>query len=91
MPVSFRIFKLVSARPLTHPSLHAQEVGWYDREGNSSGVLSSKLSADALAVKGQFGDTMGALAQNLVTIVGGYVSPTERLLLSSRCALHFPV
>jgi hypothetical protein len=39
-------------------------VGWYDREGNSSGVLSSKLSADALAVKGQFGDTMGALAQN---------------------------
>jgi hypothetical protein len=40
-----------------------QEVGWYDEDRNSSGVLSSKLSADALAVKGQFGDTMGLLTQ----------------------------
>ena len=40
-----------------------QEVGWYDEERNSSGVLASKLSSDALAVKGQFGDTMGLLTQ----------------------------
>ena len=40
-----------------------QEVGWYDEDRNNSGVLTSKLSADALAVKGQFGDTMGLLTQ----------------------------
>jgi hypothetical protein len=38
-------------------------VGWYDQDRNSSGVLTSKLSSDALAVKGQFGDTMGLLTQ----------------------------
>lgn len=40
-----------------------QEVGWYDEETNNSGVLTSKLSSDAMAVKGQFGDTMGLLTQ----------------------------
>lgn len=35
----------------------------YDEERNNSGVLTSKLSADALAVKGQFGDTMGMITQ----------------------------
>ena len=54
-------------------ALLRQEVGWYDDERNSSGVLTSKLSADALAVKGQFGDTMGMLTQNVVTLVAGYV------------------
>ena len=38
-----------------------QEVGWYDEDRNSSGVLTSKLSADALSVKGQFGDSIGLL------------------------------
>ena len=46
--------------PLLRP---LQEVGWFDEDRNSSGVLSSKLSSDALAVKGQFGDTMGLLTQ----------------------------
>ena len=42
---------------------HTQEVGWFDEDRNSSGVLTSKLSSDALAVKGQFGDTMGMMTQ----------------------------
>ena len=50
-------------RVLMMRALLRQEVGWYDQEKNSSGVLTSKLSADALAVKGQFGDTMGLLTQ----------------------------
>ena len=50
-------------RVLMMRALLRQEVGWYDDERNSSGVLTSKLSADALAVKGQFGDTMGLLTQ----------------------------
>ncbi|GAB4820940.1 hypothetical protein N2152v2_007986 [Parachlorella kessleri] len=60
-------------RLLMFAALLRQEVGWYDEEKNSSGVLSSKLSADALAVKGQFGDSMGMVTQNLVTLIGGLV------------------
>jgi len=48
-------------RVLMLRALLRQEIGWYDDDRNSSGVLASKLSADALAVKGQFGDTMGML------------------------------
>lgn len=59
-------------RVLTMTALMRQEVGWFDRPVNNSGVLSSKLSTDALAVKGQFGDSMGLIAQNIVTFVGGY-------------------
>ena len=40
-----------------------QEIGWFDDEKNSSGVLTTKLSTDAMAVKGQFGDSMGLLTQ----------------------------
>lgn len=40
-----------------------QELGWYDEDKNNSGVLINKLSSDALAIKGQFGDTMGMLTQ----------------------------
>eukprot|EP00887_Chlorella_sp_A99_P002677 scaffold6.g2677.t1 len=63
----------VRVRVMLMRALMKQEVGWYDEERNSSGVLTSKLSADALAVKGQFGDTMGMLTQNLVTLVAGLV------------------
>lgn len=50
-------------RVLMMRALLRQEIGWYDDERNSSGVLTSKLSSDALAVKGQFGDTMGLVTQ----------------------------
>jgi ATP-binding cassette subfamily B (MDR/TAP) protein 1 len=54
-------------------ALMRQEIGWYDEEKNSSGVLATKLSSDSLAVKGQFGDTMGLLTQNIVTLVAGLI------------------
>jgi len=60
-------------RVLMMAALLRQEVGWYDDERNNSGVLTSKLSADAMAVKGQFGDTMGLITQNLVTLVAGFI------------------
>ena len=53
-------------------ALLRQDVGWYDDDTNSSGVITSKLSSDALAVKGQFGDTMGLITQNIVTLIAGY-------------------
>ena len=61
-----------STRTKVHPAA-SQEVGWFDEDRNSSGVLASKLSSDALAVKGQFGDTMGLLTQ-----VGGVLQRMAR-------------
>jgi ATP-binding cassette, subfamily B (MDR/TAP), member 1 len=60
-------------RVLTMQSLLRQEVGWYDKQENSSGVLTSQLGADALDVRGQLGDTAGLLTQNLVTFISGIV------------------
>jgi ATP-binding cassette subfamily B (MDR/TAP) protein 1 len=60
-------------RVLTMQALLRQEVGFFDEEKNSSGVLTSKLTTDAMAVKGQFGDSMGLITQNFVTLVGGLV------------------
>ena len=60
-------------RVLMMTALMRQEIGWFDEEKNSSGVLSTKLSTDAMAVKGQFGDTMGLITQNLVTLVAGLI------------------
>ncbi|KAI8112886.1 hypothetical protein M9434_004206 [Picochlorum sp. BPE23] len=60
-------------RVLTLTALLKQEIGWFDDEKNSSGVLTTKLSTDAMAVKGQFGDSMGLLTQNTVTLVAGLI------------------
>ena len=56
-------------RVLTMEALLRQEIGWFDDEKNASGILSTKLNTDAMAVKGQFGDSMGLITQNAVTLV----------------------
>jgi ABC transporter transmembrane region len=43
-----------------------QDIGWFDRDENSSGAIASRLSQDALNVKGAVGDQMGLILQNLV-------------------------
>ena len=60
-------------RVLMMAALLKQEVGFFDKESNSSGALTSRLSSDAMAVRGQFGDTMGLVVQNLTTLVAGLV------------------
>ncbi len=64
-------------------------MGWYDEDRNASGVLASKLSSDALAVKGQFGDTMGLLTQVGTdrTLVGMPSTCSERIWV---CSLALP-
>ncbi len=52
-----------------------QELGWFDREENASGALSSRLSADTAAIRGAFGDQLGLMVQNLVTFAGGSPVP----------------
>ena len=60
-------------RVMMMEALLKQEVAFFDRDANSSGALTSKLSSDAMAIRGQFGDTMGLVVQNLVTMVAGLV------------------
>jgi len=60
-------------RVLMMAALLRQEVGFFDKESNSSGALTSRLSSDAMAVRGQFGDTMGLLVQNLTTLAAGLI------------------
>jgi len=50
-----------------------QEVGWYDKEENSSGAIAGRLSTDTLSIRGAVGDQLGLIIQNLVTIIGAYV------------------
>lgn len=50
-----------------------QEVSFFDKEENSSGALSSRLSTDTASIRGAVGDQLGLLCQNLVTFAAGYI------------------
>lgn len=56
-------------RKLILGSLLRQDIGWYDQDQNSSGVLAGQISSDTLAIKGQFGDAMGLLFQVRLCII----------------------
>jgi ABC-type bacteriocin/lantibiotic exporter with double-glycine peptidase domain len=49
------------------------EVGWFDKDENTSGNLTSRLSVDAPSVRGAVADVMGVVVQNVVTLVAGYL------------------
>lgn len=49
------------------------EVAWFDKDENTSGALTSRLSADAPAVRGAVADSMGITVQNLTTFVVAYI------------------
>jgi len=50
-----------------------QEIGWFDREENSSGILATRLSTDSSHVRGAVGDTVGLLTQNFFSLLTGYI------------------
>ena len=60
-------------RKLLFGAILRQEVGWFDRESNNSGSLSSLLSNEAQYVKGAVADVIGLLLQNLTTLAFGYL------------------
>lgn len=53
-------------------SMLHQEVGWFDRDENSSGVLTSKLATEAAHIRGAVGDTIGLMLQNMLCLAFGY-------------------
>lgn len=49
------------------------EVGWFDEPENSSGVIGSRLSADAATIRALVGDALAQLVQDLSAAVVGLV------------------
>lgn len=66
-------------------SLLKQEIGFFDETQNTSGALTSRLSADTALVSGVLGPQMGSAFQSLVTLVVGMIvafTASWRLALS---------
>eukprot|EP01025_Chloroclados_australasicus_P040707 TRINITY_DN4266_c0_g1_i1.p1 TRINITY_DN4266_c0_g1~~TRINITY_DN4266_c0_g1_i1.p1 ORF type:complete len:1011 (+),score=131.92 TRINITY_DN4266_c0_g1_i1:85-3033(+) len=60
-------------RQLLMGAILRQEIGWFDKDENTSGSITSRLATDTLYVRGAVGDALGLLVQNIVTIVAGFV------------------
>ena len=45
------------------------EISWFDKDENSSGQVSARLSADATTVKGAIGDRISLVAQNATLLI----------------------
>lgn len=47
-------------------------MGWFDKDENTSGSLTARLSSDAPTVRGATGDVLGIVVQNLATLAAGF-------------------
>lgn len=59
------------ARSLAFASILRQDMSFFDREENSSGILTAFLAIEATKLTGISGNTFGALLNGLMTIVSG--------------------
>jgi ATP-binding cassette subfamily B (MDR/TAP) protein 1 len=49
-------------------SMLRQEIGWFDRDENSTGILTSRLSKEAQDIQGLSGITLGTILQTIVNL-----------------------
>ncbi len=49
-----------------------QEMGWFDRDENSSGAIAGRLSTDAAHIRGAVADFAGMICQNMFTMIAAY-------------------
>ena len=61
----------VRMRVMSFAAMLRQEMGWYDKEENQHGILITRLSKDAAALKGMSGVTIGAFLNAVGTLVAG--------------------
>jgi len=45
------------------------EIGWFDKDENSSGALGARLSTDAVSIRILVGDALGLLVQDFTTTI----------------------
>ena len=60
--LSFRFRKMLFSHILK------QEIGFFDMDGNTSGVLCARLAEDAASIRGAVGDVAGMAASNITTM-----------------------
>ncbi|KAK3017231.1 hypothetical protein RJ639_007149, partial [Escallonia herrerae] len=77
VPVSMYYFNVAGCKLvrrfqiLCFEKMVQMEISWFDKLENSSGAISSRLSVDALSVRGLVGDTLALLVQNSATAIAG--------------------
>eukprot|EP01018_Ginkgo_biloba_P019291 Gb_18150 [translate_table: standard] len=60
-------------REMMFSAILRNEIGWFDASENSSGLLTSRLAADATLVRGTIADRMSTIAQNVALSVTAFV------------------
>ncbi|KAL4080876.1 ABC transporter type 1, transmembrane domain-containing protein [Scleroderma citrinum] len=60
-------------RILSFRTILGQDIQFFDREENNTGVLTSKVNGDPQKVNGLAGATLGAIIQALSTLIGGAI------------------
>jgi ABC-type multidrug transport system fused ATPase/permease subunit len=48
-------------------------IGWFDKKENGSGILTARLASEAALVEGTVGVRLGVSVQNICTIITGLV------------------
>ncbi|WWC92101.1 uncharacterized protein L201_007055 [Kwoniella dendrophila CBS 6074] len=49
------------------------DIGWFDRDENSTGAVTSNLAENPQKVQGLFGVTLGTIVQSCATLIGGCI------------------
>eukprot|EP01135_Chromosphaera_perkinsii_P002628 Nk52_evm24s225 gene=Nk52_evmTU24s225 len=60
-------------RESLHRSIMMQDGGWFEKEGNAPGALSTRLNMDPLAVQNILGGTLSLILTSLAAVVVGLV------------------
>ncbi|GJV17415.1 ABC transporter B family member 21-like protein [Tanacetum coccineum] len=60
-------------RALCFEKVINMEVGWFDKQENSSGAIGARLSADAANVRGLVGDALAQIVQDSASVAAGLV------------------
>jgi len=64
-------------RDLTFRSLIHQDIAFFDRKKNSTGAITTRLSDEAMLVRGLAGDRFALLVQNGITMIAGLAIALE--------------
>ncbi|KAL1915703.1 uncharacterized protein VTP21DRAFT_6462 [Calcarisporiella thermophila] len=68
---SERLTKTIRVKSLQ--AILRQEIGWFDRDENASGVLTSRLTSDATMIEGLAGPTFGTIMESVSTVFCGLI------------------
>ncbi|KAG8687043.1 GTPase-activating protein [Ceratobasidium sp. 423] len=60
-------------RSLSFRAILRQDIGWFDEDKHSTGVLTSTLSDNPQKVNGLAGVTLGAIVQSIACLIGGSI------------------